>query len=395
MSDCATVIVVGAGAAGLGAARWLIDNDIHHQISVIVLEGRQRVGGRVHTTMDFDNIPVDLGACWIHEHSDDNPMSMMVETLGLRIRNANWESFDLMDLDGKRYPTWKQFLGVGNFESIFYGSARKANDSGEYSQSFEECIKSRSGAAKWGNPLFQAVLSAHDFELGTSLRNVSPGAVDEEWDYGEHIGGREFNMELLDTGFQGILDGLISGEATCTPAMRGPSDQSSPRRIDVRLGHSVRAVSTASSGDGCMAAVTVSVSVASGQQQEEQTDISLAADAVIMTVPLGVLKAGAITFTPPLSSSKQSAICRAGFGNVVKVVMEFSEVFWARDKEFILIADPSLCLPFEDLASPQQRGLFTLFWNFHMVSGSNILVSYGLGDAADAVDQVSVIISIL
>lgn len=45
----------------------------------------------------------------------------------------------------------------------------------------------------------------------------------------------------------------------------------------------------------------------------------LAADAVVVTVPLGVLKAGAITFRPPLPPWKQEAIGRLGFGDLNKV----------------------------------------------------------------------------
>lgn len=388
MTDYSTVIIVGAGAAGLGAARWLLDNDVNGKLTVIVLEGRDRVGGRIHTTMDFENVAIDLGACWIHEHGENNPISMMAKALNLEIRNADWDSINLLDLRGEKYSIFQKLFGLRNFHSLFYGSAKKSYDNDDYSQSFEDYIKCRAGQSQWENPLFQAVLGAYDFELGTSVRNVSPAAVDEEWQYAEHCGTRGFNMEILDTGFQGILDGLISGAATTSPAMRGEHCVSSApsRRMDIRLGHTLRSVSLMREQDE-VGGVVVTVSSRGNQGKEELN--TMTADAVIVTVPLGVLKAGAIEFNPPLSSDKQDAIARAGFGNVVKVVMEFSEVFWAQSHEFIVIADPSLCLPFEeDSTASQQRGLFTLFWNFHLVSGRNILISFGLGDAADAIDLV-------
>lgn len=52
------------------------------------------------------------------------------------------------------------------------------------------------------------------------------------------------------------------------------------------------------------------------------------ADAVIVTVPLGILKAGCIEFTPPLPTSKVAAINRLGYGTLVKVMLEFDQVFW-------------------------------------------------------------------
>lgn len=51
----------------------------------------------------------------------------------------------------------------------------------------------------------------------------------------------------------------------------------------------------------------------------------------IVTVPLGVLKAGTIAFDPPLPVAKQDVIERIGFGNVEKVTMNFATAFWRRD----------------------------------------------------------------
>lgn len=43
------VVIIGAGASGLGAARWLVDNDVLGHLEVHVLEARDRIGGRVYT----------------------------------------------------------------------------------------------------------------------------------------------------------------------------------------------------------------------------------------------------------------------------------------------------------------------------------------------------------
>ena len=53
---------------------------------------------------------------------------------------------------------------------------------------------------------------------------------------------------------------------------------------------------------------------------------------VVVTVPLGVLKSGAIEFVPPLPPERQAVIDRSGFGNMEKVILSFAEPFW-REKD--------------------------------------------------------------
>lgn len=55
------------------------------------------------------------------------------------------------------------------------------------------------------------------------------------------------------------------------------------------------------------------------------------ADKVIVTVPLGVLKAQKITFTPPLATSKTDAISRLDMGVMEKLWLEFPSAFWTKD----------------------------------------------------------------
>jgi monoamine oxidase len=56
-------VIVGAGAAGLGAAQTLIRGGA----KVIVLEARDRVGGRAFCDNTTFPVPVDLGAQWFHQ----------------------------------------------------------------------------------------------------------------------------------------------------------------------------------------------------------------------------------------------------------------------------------------------------------------------------------------
>ena len=70
------VVVVGAGIAGLAAASRLR----RAGIECLVLEARDRIGGRLHT-IDLAGVPVDLGGSWIH-HPIGNPVSTLCDELG-------------------------------------------------------------------------------------------------------------------------------------------------------------------------------------------------------------------------------------------------------------------------------------------------------------------------
>jgi len=57
------VVIIGAGFAGLGAANTLYKNGFK---DFLVLEGRDRIGGRSHTSYALgEDLPVDLGSAWI------------------------------------------------------------------------------------------------------------------------------------------------------------------------------------------------------------------------------------------------------------------------------------------------------------------------------------------
>jgi monoamine oxidase len=83
------VAVIGAGAAGIGAARRLAEDGTH---SVLVLEARERIGGRVHTIAPA-GFPLDRGAEWLHS-ADRNPLSPIAQSLGFSVhrRPPEWTS---------------------------------------------------------------------------------------------------------------------------------------------------------------------------------------------------------------------------------------------------------------------------------------------------------------
>ena len=77
------VAIIGAGAAGLGAAHALK----HSGLSTLVLEARDRVGGRAHTMMASPDVVFDLGCGWLHS-ADQNSFVNIAEQLNFEINRT-------------------------------------------------------------------------------------------------------------------------------------------------------------------------------------------------------------------------------------------------------------------------------------------------------------------
>ncbi len=87
------VVIVGAGAAGIAAARWLRANGS----SALLLEARDRVGGRAHTDNSTFGMPLDRGCAWLHS-ATENPWAVIARDLGLSII--------------KQSPDWRRRVGA-------------------------------------------------------------------------------------------------------------------------------------------------------------------------------------------------------------------------------------------------------------------------------------------
>src|SRR6267142_7065139 len=77
------VAIIGAGAAGLGAANALKNSGL----SVLVLEARDRVGGRAHTIMASPDVTFDVGCGWLHS-ADQNSFVQIAEQLNFEINRS-------------------------------------------------------------------------------------------------------------------------------------------------------------------------------------------------------------------------------------------------------------------------------------------------------------------
>jgi len=116
------VAIIGAGAAGLGAAHALVDSNL----SFIVLEARDRAGGRGHTVMASPEITFDLGCGWLHS-ADQNTFVPIAEQLGFEI--------------DKTLPPWRERA---------WGKAFPQEDRAEFIRSLDEFFQRIHEAAKSG-----------------------------------------------------------------------------------------------------------------------------------------------------------------------------------------------------------------------------------------------------
>ncbi len=98
--------------------------------------------------------------------------------------------------------------------------------------------------------------------------------------------------------------------------------------------------------------------------------ISARFDAVIITVPLGVLKQGGIFFDPPLPAAKQEAIAQMGMGTLDKLYLLFESVFW---DDTTYITTPENALP---------RGHFNDWMTFHKYLDVPVILAFNGGPAA-------------
>ena len=298
--DPERVIVIGGGWAGLTVANALRNAGAE----CVVLEGRDRIGGRAHT-VDLGGVPTDLGCSWIHDPYG-NPMTRYADQAGVGRRNA-----DVFG-DGLTYRMWDGWLRRElrpDEESFALG--RAVQFLGLDNKLADEELGE--GASVYdGAQLFLDRYGVHG-----DARRQAEYAIRLFADLAETVSWRELSLhqsatrDLEYTG-TGLGDWPIGGYVRLIDAMAGTTD--------VRLGHAVTSIERRRNG------VVVSAVAGHGNRRRR---VTLRGSHVVVTVPLGVLKAGAVAFDPGLPADKLAAIDRTGFGTIEKVALRFDDAFWA------------------------------------------------------------------
>ena len=313
------IIIIGAGAAGLAAAQALADT-----VEVVVLEARERLGGRVHTDHSL-GAAAELGAVWIHR-AEGNVVTELAERFGCRRFQSQNKALRLYDEAGREYGAHEVRSGYETLtRDVMPELLRKRAALGGADRDMQSLLREippfarlpRAADAAAGRRrcildflLFRDVVQDHTADLAQSSAAH----------YDNDLYGGSGKDELLPAGYDCIINGLAHG-------------------LNVQTG---------------LRGEVVGVRWRGGQAVEVQTAdgrVRVAAR-VIVAVPLGVLKAGlkpglhmgeqpdqpprgAIRFDPPLPPYTEHAIRQLGFGEATKVALRFSHFFWPRDAHFL------------------------------------------------------------
>jgi monoamine oxidase len=271
-TEAQAIVIIGAGAAGIAAARRLKEAGI----APVVLEARDRVGGRAWTLPGSGGL--DLGCGWLHS-ADRNPLTAIAEARGFAIDRTP--------------PPWARSTPQPGFpldeQKAFRGALMEMR---ERLDAFPEDEPDRAAArfvpeGRW-RPLLDAVST---YFSGTEL---------------DHVSARDFSR-YDDTGVNWrVVDGygtLIAAEAAgLDVALRSPV-----RRIDHR-GRRIRI---------------------------ESAKETVEADKVIVALPASLMDGEAVVFDPPLPEKVDAAAgLPLGLADKVFLALDHAEEFEADSRLF-------------------------------------------------------------
>ena len=293
------VIVIGAGIAGLGAARTLADAGY----TVTILEARNRIGGRIWTDSSL-GFPVEMGAGWIHG-STGNPLVTLAQAAGARLVTHDVDSAREYQASGAPLASAQvQRLAVLRASMM---AAVTAGQNASTDQALRTTILSGVG---------YATLTAEDQRLVDYL-------ISTEYEHEYAASSEALSTWWFDddVAFPGVDQVLPDGYGALPDLLA--------RGLDIRLSQRVTNVSIA--GNTVVIAATSATGGASS---------TLVADRVVVTLPLGVLKSGAVTFAPALPAIQQAAIGGLGMGVLNRCTLVFPTVFWDPSTDWIEYVTP-------------------------------------------------------
>ena len=141
------VLIVGAGTAGLSAARWLRDRGHDGPDEVVVLEGSDRLGGRVRTDRSL-GFPAELGASWIHGAGNANPLAKIAKTLQLPTARTDDDSLSLLTDSGGMVAPADLDRVDGLFRQIL-GDVRSRKNSTDTDESMAAALQTGGSYSFW------------------------------------------------------------------------------------------------------------------------------------------------------------------------------------------------------------------------------------------------------
>lgn len=281
-------VVIGAGVSGLTAARFLAQAGQR----VVVLEARDRIGGRTHTER-ADGVSTDAGASWIHG-IDGNPLTDVAKAFGMSMVEFTVGSYQPDGRPIAYYGPTGERLSVAAVQKF-------ADDIREFDRHL------------------QAVINVS--ELGsTYLDAIDTTLAGLEWEANRAQRVREFVLHRSEEQFgvwagnldaHGLDDDTVEGDEVVFPDGFNQLAANLATGLDVRLEHVAARVVWNRGG--------LIVRTEKGE---------FAGARAVITVPIGVLKSGDLVFEPALPDPVASAISGFEMNNFEKVFLRFSTKFW-------------------------------------------------------------------
>lgn len=329
------IIVVGAGISGLSAARYLQQQGYQ----VIILEARERIGGRIWTDRSWQNLSLDLGASWIHG-IQGNPITKLAQQFQIKTVETDYESRINSGLNGRFMTDAQENVIEARFNNLLkkinkYRKQLEAEDADDIplQKAFDRAVAELKLSQKDLQELNYAINSVIEHEFAADAANLSL----YYWDQGTKFQGKDV---LFPNGYDQIIQALA-------------------QKLDVRLEHVVQKIEYDDSG----------VNIITNQG-------NFACERAVITLPLGVLKSGRVEFSPALDDDKQLAIQRLGMGVLNKVYLRFPQAFWQKDTHLLgNISD--------------NKGEWTEFLNIHRYTGFPVLLGFNAGSYGSQIEQLS------
>ena len=312
----ADALVIGAGVAGLAAARELRAAGL----DVLVLEARDRIGGRVHTVHDpLLAVPVELGAEFVQGRPREIWSLLSASLAAFAMTGESW-------CCGEGGPRRCGEL-FGTLGSVF-------ERMGPQEETFAQFLE-RSGIDETLKPWITSYVEG--FNAAEKEKVSVLWLLEEQRAAGEIDGDRAFRIL---GGYDRLVDVLAGGAQLLlnTPVN---SVEWRPGRVEARAG-----------------------------------DALFRAKAAIVTVPLGVLQAGAIRFSPEPEGIREAAAALE-MGKAIKLNLRFRERFWEAGEMFDLgfLHAPEAVFPTWWTPAPVHAPLVTAW-----AAGTKALALAGLGE---------------
>lgn len=252
----------------------------------MVLEARDRIGGRLHSSRLWQDLPMDLGASWIHGVTD-NPITDLAQAAGAKVVPTSYDAALLLDRTGDRIDP-----DLDRAEQLLrraLARAERLEDDISVQAALEGLPEWQRADATLRREVAYLVNSTLEHEYGGAATQLSA------WygDAGKAYSGAEV---LFPMGYDAITTYLSKG-------------------LDIRLRSNVTKIAPGyvTLGDGTR----------------------IAADRIVCTLPLGVLRAGHITFSEPLAPARLAAIAGLRMGLLNKCFLRFDRIDWPDDVDWI------------------------------------------------------------